>query len=242
VNERPGKPFRGFGLGIIRRLRGARVDEFDLVVRECKRLIRGGVFYDVGASVGRVSEALLPLSQRIVAIEADPDSHASLVQRLGQKAVCLHALIGPDGAERTFLSNTEHPTSSTSVRPGDDPPGHAHLKRSTMHAVSLDTIAKTHGMPDLIKIDVEGFEMSILDSAKAVLASRPAVVMEFNSLCLANFGRVNPRDAIDIICGIFPKVEVITQKGREPVTDRYVFLSNNILLNGSVDNLVCTWD
>jgi FkbM family methyltransferase len=235
------KPFRGFGLGIMRRLRGTPIDESELVIRECKRLIKGGVFFDVGANIGEVSEALLPLASRVVAIEPDPESYAILTQRLGERAICVPALIGPDGAQRTFLTNTIASKSSTSVAPGEEPPGHDYLKRSTMHSVSLDTIAAKHGMPNLVKIDVEGFEMAVLQSASNILASRPTVVMEFNTLCLSNFGRVNPRAAIDTLMSIFPKIEVITQEGRKLLDDPYVFLSENILQRGALDNLVCSW-
>lgn len=236
------KQFRGFGLGIMRRLRGTPLDEADLVIRECKRLIRGGVFFDVGANIGDVSEALLPLASKVVAIEPEPVSFTKLSERLGSRAACINALVGPDGAARTFLTNTIASTSSTSVTPGDEPPGHDYLKRTAMNAVSLDTIAKQHGMPGLVKIDVEGFEISVLKSASEVLASKPTVIMEFNTLCLSNFGRVNPRDAIDHVMSIFPKVEMITQDGVSRVTDPYFFLSENILQHGSVDNLVCSWE
>jgi len=231
--------FRGFGLGIMRRLRGARIDEADLVIRECRKLMKGGVFFDVGANIGEVSEAMLPLASRVVAIEPDPASFLELERRLNQRATCIQALVGPDGAQRTFLTNMIASKSSTSVAPGDEPPGHDYLKRTHMQAVSLDTLAAQHGMPALVKIDVEGFEMSVLDSARAVLAAKPAVVMEFNTLCLSNFGRVNPRDAIDRILATFPKVEIVSQQGLRPLTDPYVFLSENILEHGSVDNLVC---
>lgn len=226
----------------MRRLRGTPIDEGALVIRECKRLIRGGVFFDVGANIGDVSEALLPLASKVVAIEPEPVSFASLSARLGSRADCINVLVGPDGAARTFLTNPIASTSSTSVTPGDEPLGHDYLKRSAMQAVSLDTIAKQHGMPGLVKIDVEGFEISVLKSAGDVLASRPVVVMEFNALCLSNFGRVNPRDAIDFVMSIFPKVDVITQGGVSPMTDPYFFLSENILRHGSVDNLVCSWE
>lgn len=241
MQRRQQTPFRGFGLGLAKHLRGTKTDEAELVIRECRKLINGGVFYDVGANVGEVSEALLPLASRVVAIEPEPDAFAKLSHRLGQRAVCIQALVGPDGAARTFLTNTIASKSSTSVAPGDEPPGHDYLKRTAMNAISLDTIAAEHGMPTLIKIDVEGFEMSVLQSATNVLATRPTVVMEFNTLCLSNFGRVNPRDAIDSVMRIFPKVEAITQEGRKPLTDPYVFLSKNILEHGSVDNLVCSW-
>lgn len=241
MHRRPKQPFRGFGLGIAKRLRGTRPDEADLVIRECRKLINGGVFYDIGANVGEVSEALLPLASRVVAIEPDPGSFATLSNRLGQRAVCIKALVGPEGEARTFLTNTVASKSSTSVTPGDEPPGHDYLTRVAMKAVSLDSIAAQHGMPTLVKIDVEGFEMAVLQSATNVLAARPTVVMEFNALCLSNFGRVNPRDAIDDILRMFPRVDVITEEGRKPLTDPYVFLSENILEHGSVDNIVCSW-
>jgi FkbM family methyltransferase len=236
------KPFRGFGLGLMRRVRGAAPDEADLVIRECKRLARGGVFFDIGANIGLVSEAVAPHAGRIVAVEPDPGTFAQLSARLGERATCINALVGPDGAERIFLFNTVASASSTSVAPEHDVEGHSYLKRSTMRAVSLDQLGRDHGMPDLIKIDVEGSELSVLESGPDVLATRPVVVMEFNALCLANFGRINPRDAIDRILALFPVVEVITAEGRERVTDPYYFLSQNILAHGSVDNLICSWN
>lgn len=225
----------------MRRLRGTRPDETELVIRECKRLIQGGVFYDIGANVGRVSEEVLPHAKHVVAVEPDPGVFAELTARLKGRAQCIQALVGIEGAERTFLFNTIASASSTSVAPEHDPQGHDYLLRSKVRAVSLDRLAREHGPPDLIKIDVEGGELMVLDSGKDVLARRPVVVMEFNTLCLAQFGRINPRDAIDRILGIFPKVDVITTEGRRPLGDPYVFLSENILSHGSVDNLVCSW-
>ncbi|HEY7799335.1 MAG TPA: hypothetical protein VIA80_11260, partial [Hyphomonadaceae bacterium] len=61
------RPFRGFGLGVMRRLRGAPPTETELVIRECRRLIQGGVFLDIGANIGRISEAVLPLASRVLA-------------------------------------------------------------------------------------------------------------------------------------------------------------------------------
>lgn len=225
----------------MRRLRGTEPDEADLVIRACVQLARGGLFFDIGANVGLVSEAVAPHAGRVVAVEPDPATFAQLSARMGERATCVNALIGPEGAERTFLFNTRASASSTSVAPEHDVKGHDYLKRSTMRALSLDRLAREQGMPSLIKIDVEGSEMSVLDSGATVLATRPVIVMEFNALCLANFGRINPRDAIDRILGMFPIVEVITKKGRERVTDPYYFLSQNIIAHGSVDNLVCSW-
>jgi FkbM family methyltransferase len=235
------KPFRGFGLGVMRRLRGGAPDEADLVIRECTQLVKGGVFFDIGANVGLVSEAVAPHAARVVAIEPDPGTFSKLSSRLDGRATCVNALVGAEGAERTFLFNTIASASSTSVAPEHDVQGHDYLRRSTMRAVSLDRLGREHGTPNLIKIDVEGSELSVLESGMNVLATHPVVVMEFNALCLANFGRINPRDAIDRILAMFPRVEAITAKGRSRVTDPYYFLSQNILAHRSVDNLVCSW-
>lgn len=241
--RRQSRKFRGFGLGIMRRIRGPHPTplEAEPVILACKRLIGGGIFFDVGANIGEVSEALLPFASKVVAMEPDPDASAQLKARLGDRAVCVQALIGPEGAERVFLSNSIESTGSTSVAPGDEPEGHDYLKRLTMTSVSLDTMARRYGMPSVVKLDVEGFEMSVLDSAREILAHRPAVIMEFNALCLSYFGRVNPRDALDRICSMFPRVQRIGPDGLEPLNDRYAFLSEHILQNSSVDNLVCTW-
>jgi FkbM family methyltransferase len=234
------KPFRGFGLGIMRRLRKP-FDETELVIRECKALIQGGVFLDIGANVGRVSEAVLPLAKRVVAVEPDPKVFEQLQVRLGARATCVKALVGPEGEARTFLYNTIASSSSTSVPVGTEPPGHEYLVRSPMTSVSLDALVREHGRPDLIKIDVEGAELGVLESGREVLAARPVVVMEFNTLCLAEFGKINPREAIERILHMFPKVEVITPEGRTRVTDGYVFLSQNMLHHSALDNLVCSW-
>jgi precorrin-6B methylase 2 len=45
--------------------------ECDPVILQCQRLIGGGVFYDIGANIGVVSEALVGHAGRIVAVEAD---------------------------------------------------------------------------------------------------------------------------------------------------------------------------
>jgi FkbM family methyltransferase len=230
---------------IIRRLRrgfGPPPREPDHVIRECRRLIAGGVFYDVGANIGLVSEDMLGHAGRIIAIEANPVTFAQLQQRLGARAICVNTLIGPEGEERIFLHNTLEHGGSASVAPGDTPKGHDYLKPTPMQARSLDSIAREHGQPDLIKIDCEGFEMQILASASEVLSRRPAVVLEFNALCLSNFGRVNPRDAIDRILATFPRVERITETGLAPVTDPYGFITEHILQRHSIDNLVCTWN
>jgi FkbM family methyltransferase len=239
--DRPQRPrFRGFGLGLVRRLRRAPPPEAELVIRECRRLAAGAAFWDIGANVGDVSAAMLGHAASILAVEPDADVFAALSARLEGRATCVRALVGPEGEARTFLRSAGSSASSTSVRPGDEPP-HPSLTPELMRAVSLDRLARDHGFPDVLKIDVEGYEIAVLDSGPEVLARRPRVILEFNAVCLSNFGRVNPRDAIERLLAIFPRLERITPGGREPVTDPVVFVHDNMLKRGALDNLVGGW-
>jgi FkbM family methyltransferase len=185
---------------------------------------------------------VLPLAKRVVAVEPDPKVFEQLQARLGARATCVKALVGPEGEARTFLYNTIASSSSTSVPAGTEPPGHEYLIRSPMTSVSLDALVREHGRPDLIKIDVEGAELNVLQSGREVLATKPLVLMEFNTLCLSEYGKINPREAIERILNIFPKVEVILPEGRERVTDGYYFLYKNVLERHALDNLLCSWD
>ncbi|MDP3495354.1 MAG: hypothetical protein Q8R82_19765 [Hyphomonadaceae bacterium] len=60
--------------------------EADPVIRVLNRLNQGGVFFDIGANVGEVSEAMIGKCSKIVAVEADPgrsksSRHASALTR-----------------------------------------------------------------------------------------------------------------------------------------------------------------
>lgn len=211
----------------------------DPVVHHLLSLSRGGVYFDIGANIGDTAEPLCGFARRVVAVEADDDTFSKLSTRLIGKAACVHALIGTEGEARTWLSNTANHTGSTSVAIGDAPKGHDYLVASRKVSVSLDSLAERHGTPDLIKIDIEGHEMAALRSAKRILASQPIVIAEFNALALMNFGRVNPRDALDELFGMFHSVSRINGEALDLITDRYAFIVEHVLQRGSVDNLVC---
>lgn len=211
----------------------------DPVIHHLLELSRGGVYFDVGANIGDTAEPLVGVASKVIAIEADDQTFGKLAQRLAGKATCVHALVGTDGEARTWLSNTANHTGSTSVAVGDAPKGHDYLVPSQKVSVSLDSLADRHGVPDLIKIDIEGHEMAALRSARSILASKPMVIAEFNALALMNFGRVNPRDALDEIFGMFDSVSRINGDALDPITDRYAFIVEHVLQRGSVDNLVC---
>jgi FkbM family methyltransferase len=236
--------------------RGAYVDEIaargaieDPVLTVLQRLVQpSSVCVDIGANIGltTIALSLLAPAGRVIAIEPGAETFGFLQQNVRQNGLknveCVQALIGASGEQRAFFHNAANPSGSTSMRidkqiiAGDLP---------VMECLSLDQLTERPGdeLPDIVKIDAEGQEIGILRSAANLIRSRRATfVLEFNSHCLMNFGRINPADAIDEIRSLFPVVSRIEASGElTEVTDSYKFMYANVLQRGCVDNLVCSF-
>jgi FkbM family methyltransferase len=234
--------------------RGAYVDEIasrdtvdDPVLTALQQLVRpNSVCFDIGANIGltTIALSLLAPAGRVIAVEPGAETFGFLQQNVEQNGLknveCVRALIGASGERRAFYHNALNPSGSTSM-PVDKQVIAGDLQ--VMECLSLDQLAERPGAkpPDVVKIDAEGQEIGILRSAGHLIRSRRTTfVLEFNSHCLMNFGRINPADAIDEIRSLFPVVSRIEASGElTEVTDSYQFMYANVLQRGCVDNLVC---
>ncbi len=96
---------------------------------------------------------------------------------------------------------------------------------------------------DAIKIDVEGFELDVLEGAKETIAKfDPIIFLEFNSWALMALKNMNPRmfldyvrDEFSVVCRVNQDKTLTRLKGRD---DFMLFLHNNLLFRGCVDDLV----
>lgn len=109
---------------------------------------------------------------------------------------------------------------------------------------TLDGFDGTPGHIDLMKIDVEGFELDVLKGALATLARVDTVLIEFNHWCLSSLAHVLPIDALRIIFETFEGVFVFDLKSKVYVriqTDaqKWSFLHKN-MVNFNVNDLLCT--
>ena len=60
----------------------------------------------------------------------------------------------------------------------------------TVDSISIDEYCKSDSIkPDIIKIDVEGFEIDVLEGACSVLSSYPAIFVEVHSEIIDRYGR-----------------------------------------------------
>jgi FkbM family methyltransferase len=61
--------------------------------------------------------------------------------------------------------------------------------RVQVRATTIDALATSHGVPDVLVVDVEGFEVCVLTGARRVLAARPDCLVEVHAACgLETFG------------------------------------------------------
>lgn len=118
------------------------------------------MYFDIGANVGRWALANASATDKIIAIEADPQTHAKLVANTqGTNIVCENYAVCDSVDYVTFYScstdtlstlNRDWLTDLSSRFCGQP------FTEIKCPAISIDTLIIKYGTPDLIKVDVEG--------------------------------------------------------------------------------------
>jgi len=146
----------------------------------------GGLAFDVGAHVGNRTASWRRLGARVVAIEPQPDFTALLrwlFRRDPGVVVEAVAVDRVDGTVELHLSPAT-PTVTTALRDFIKDTASigsfADVRWSeTLHvpALTLDTLIARHGVPDFVKIDIEGLEAAALAGL-----SQPVALLSFEFL------------------------------------------------------------
>jgi FkbM family methyltransferase len=129
----------------------------------------GDLAFDIGAHVGNRTRAMLAAGARVVALEPQAAFHAFLARDLPPGATLLRLAAGPAQGEAELAVSRLHPTVSSLA--ADFParmradPGFSAVRwdsRERVEVTTLDALIAAHGLPRLIKIDVEGFEAEVV--------------------------------------------------------------------------------
>jgi FkbM family methyltransferase len=150
----------------------------------------GSLVIDVGANVGFFSLRFARWvggKGKVIAIEPENDNYDSLVAALKRKGLSdrVDALKAVAAAERGMALleiNPLHPADHKLSRDGTGLP---------VTAVTLDDLVpdKAASRPALVKIDVQGAEMLVLNGAKDILkVAGPALFIELHEEGLRKFG------------------------------------------------------
>lgn len=141
-----------------------------------RKLIRPGVIcFDIGANVGEITDTFLSLGARkVIAVEPDRKNIRILNLRFQKnKRVEIVGMAVSDrhSTERIYVEKdgSAFNTLSDKWKKSLETRGHERFEKDLIFrsdyevsTVTLDSLISEHGKPDVIKIDVEGFELQAL--------------------------------------------------------------------------------
>ena len=155
-----------------------------------ERMLRpGDTVIDVGAHFGLMSlvaSRCVGSGGRVLSLEPQPENFSRLVRHIqlngADSVVPLNAAVGATGGSGVIYRRERADTGSASMLPSGNPESHG----STVRMVSLDALCAEQRLESirLVKIDVEGWELEVLQGATRLLSGSdaPIVVMECSSL------------------------------------------------------------
>jgi len=175
-------------------------EEADLLVLQAFAESTGvRVFADIGANVGQHSLYMAPYCEKVLAFEPNAALYEQLlgnIERnalgnvelqpiaLGDSDATVPLFLGSDSGESSLLRNANRNDGIASINVA--------VKRG-------DDMFATIGGPLLIKMDVEGFEYSVLRGLKETLReNRPVILLEISEGGRRHF------ESIDNFIGAFP--------------------------------------
>ena len=163
-----------------------RHDAVDQLVRA---LPRGAIALDCGANVGEVTAKLARRCGLVVAFEPSPVAFQELQRRVGgrRNVRLVHAAVGDADGTRRLYDHESAGTDPLGASAGSSlHPSKLNVNKrrwTTVTVVDLDrVIAGLTGPPDLLKLDVEGTEIEILERLidTGRLETIPHVVVEMH--------------------------------------------------------------
>jgi len=160
---------------------------------------------DIGANIGCTSILFGQTAKEVISFEPSPTTFKYLelnINNSGLTNVKLHNVglgstdenltltFAPNNRSGGFVSNQTQASAGHNVENISIKNGDAYIK-------------DTH--VDFMKIDVEGFEMNVLQGlANMIQKNKPIVVAELNHWCLNAFQRISIPDYFDYLLSIFP--------------------------------------
>ncbi len=205
-----------------------------------EKMLNSHCFADVGAHVGYytcVASKLMNNGQ-IFSFEMDGDNYALLIKNIGlndyQKVKAVQAAVSNTVGTTEYVKHRKGSSSgfSLSYNPERDST-HGNLVK--VETITLDNFFKEqNSWPDLIKIDVEGAELKVLQGADQLLQNaNPIIFVEVHPDKLTDF-QATAQDVITLLLQYNYKVSEISNKDGKatlvPLNSNSMFQQNAMLI------------
>lgn len=128
------------------------------------------MIFDIGANVGSWTSANIETTDKIIAIEASPITYQQLKNTHSSRSnvVCLnYAVCNNENKDVTFYECDCNVLSTLNKDWFDSPSSrfyNSKYKPITVKSIKIDSLIEKYGVPELIKIDVEGGEYECISS------------------------------------------------------------------------------
>jgi FkbM family methyltransferase len=154
---------------------------------------KGRLLFDVGANVGQAAHHMAPNFERVVSFEPCDESFEILeAERPSNVTPVKRAVSNIDG----FIFLNE---SANSIKDGSLTTGSGRLTWGVnvgmrgVPAVTLNTVAAEYGTPNVVKVDVEGHEVKVLEGASDLFG--------YSSFFVEMHGRELEAPVRELLCG-----------------------------------------
>lgn len=148
----------------------------------------GSVVFDVGANVGQYSllaSKLVGETGHVYAFEPSPDvlvklQHHLEVNHADNVLLTRKAVAECNGTASFYPANENSNQGVGSLLPAEEYRGKIRTEESIeVEVVTLDNFCEEHGIDhiDLLKIDVEGYDLDVLKGAEKILDRSPGIVV-----------------------------------------------------------------
>jgi FkbM family methyltransferase len=181
-----GRVYRGVRDGRARRRFWRPSAEHSARVAFYRRLVGPrDLVFDVGANIGNRSKVFVELGARTVAFEPlpGPADYLELVLGPQPRFTLVRAAVGERGGEAEMLVADVPVYSTLSQGWRDAATGSGRhddstwTERITVPVVTLDDAIADHGVPDFVKVDVEGYELEVVSGLSRPV---PCLSLEFS--------------------------------------------------------------
>ena len=134
------------------------------------------LLFDIGANSGKWALANANIETSIIAVEASPSMHKTLEQTtVGKNIRCLNYAVSDSPTDTvTFYESTSNTLSTLDKRWLEDSRsrfginspynGYSPYKEIVVNSITLDKLVSIYGIPQLLKVDVEGAENRVIRS------------------------------------------------------------------------------